>query len=191
MAKLRQDSWATRLTEEQSWKLYYRSRQAQWQDAVKWATDEFNLAEVPSRSAFYRWLKYMRAMEHSHRMEEAAVAAAEAAALGKTCTKDEALIAAFKSLATETALSTGNAKDASSFIASAMAIKDRLLHDQKIALEARAQATREADLALAREKFEAAERRLQAVQDAVKTAKNKGGLTEETLRKIEEAAGLL
>ena len=44
---------------------------------------------------------------------------------------------------------------------------------------------------LDREKFEASERRLEAVKDAVATAKTKGGLTEETLKKIEEAAGLL
>ena len=72
-----------------------------------------------------------------------------------------------------------------------MAIKDRLQKAADLDLRAQAQKTREADLALAREKFEAAERRLAAVKDAVATAKTKGGLTEETLKKIEEAAGLL
>ena len=56
----------------------------------------------------------------------------------------------------------------------------------------RAQQTKDETLRLAREKFEAAEKRLAAVQDAVKSAKTSGGgLSEETLRKIEEAAGLL
>ena len=187
MAKLRQDSWATRLTEEQAWKLYYRARGAQWQDAVKWASDEFALAEVPSRSAFYRWLKFMRGLEHAHRMEQAAVAAAEAAALGRTCTKDEALIAAFKSLATETALSSGNAKDAVSFVNAAMAIKDRLLHDQKIALEARAQATKDEQLKLAREKFEAAEKRLDA---AAKTVTDETLTDEERVAKVKSIFGI-
>lgn len=44
---------------------------------------------------------------------------------------------------------------------------------------------------LAREKFEAAEKRLADVRDAIGAARSSGGLTPETLRKIEEAAGLL
>ena len=159
MAKLRQDSWATRLTEEQSWQLYYRARGVQWQDAVKWASEEFSMVEVPSRSAFYRWLAWMRAQEHAHRMEQAAI--------GKTCTKDEALIGAFKSLATEAALAAGNAKDAVSFVNAAMAIKDRLQKQRDLDLKAKAQETKDEALRLAREKFEAAERRLAAVQGAV------------------------
>ena len=64
--------------------------------------------------------------------------------------------------------------------------------ERELKLKAAAQQTKDEQLKLAREKFEAAERRLAAVQDAVKSAKTSGGgLTPETLRKIEEAAGLL
>ena len=72
-----------------------------------------------------------------------------------------------------------------------MAITDRLQKAEGINLKAAAQATKDDQLKLAREKFEAAEKRLNAVAEAVKTAKAKGGLTEETLKRIEEAAGLL
>jgi len=192
MAKTRIDSWAAKLAENEGseWKLFYKAMRCQWQEAAAWAVKEFDLPRMPSRSSFYDWLKIMRSREHEHRMSEAAIAAAEAAALGKTVTKDEALIAAFKSLATTAAMKT-DAKTATSFIRSAMAIKDRLQKAEEIDLKAAAQATKDDQLKLAREKFEAAEKRLAAVADAVKTAKSKGGLTKETLKKIEEAAGLL
>lgn len=190
MKKPRIDSWAAPLTEEQGWTLYYKALRCPWQEAARWAAKEFGLARAPSRSAFYDWLRLMRAKEHEYRMGQAAIAAAEAAALGRKATKDEAIVQALKALATEAALQS-DAKTASSLIQSAMAIKDRLQKAADLDLRAQAQKTREADLALAREKFEAAERRLAAVKDAVATAKTKGGLTEETLKKIEEAAGLL
>ena len=191
MGKTRTDSWAAGLDEEQSWTLYYKATRCRWTDAAAWAVKEFGLERTPSRSGFYDWMKSMREREHEHRMGQAAIAAAEAAALGQKVTRDEALIAALKTLATEAALNT-DAKTAGSLIKSAMAIKDRLQKAEDLDLKARAQATKDDQLRLAREKFEAAERRLQAVQDAVKSAKNsKGGLTEETLKRIEEAAGLL
>ena len=192
MAKVRTDSWAAALSEEQSWALYSKARRCQWQEAAAWAVKEFGLEKGPSRTAFYAWMTAMREEEHEHRMGQAAIAAAEAAALGGRCTKDEALIQAFKALATDVALTTGDAKSASAFVNSAMAIKDRLQKEQELALKSAAQSTKDEQLKLAREKFEAAEKRLKAVQDAVKTAKaTGGGLSEETLKKIEEAAGLL
>ena len=191
MAKVRTDSWAAALTEEQSWTLYSKARRCQWQEAAAWAVKEFGLEKGPSRTAFYAWMTAMREEEHEHRMGQAAIAAAEAAALGGKCTKDEALIQAFKALATDVALTTGDAKTASAFVNSAMAIKDRLQKEQELALKSAAQSTKDEQLKLAREKFEAAEKRLNAVKDAVKTAKSKGGLTAETLKEIEEAAGLL
>lgn len=192
MAKTRIDSWAAKLAENEGseWELFDKAKCCQWQEAAAWAVKEFDLPRMPSRSSFYDWLKIMRSKEHEHRMSEAAIASAEAAALGKTVTKDEALIAAFKSLATTAAMRT-DAKTSTSFIRSAMALTDRLQKAEEIDLKAAAQATKDDQLKLAREKFEAAEKRLNAVAEAVKTAKAKGGLTEETLKRIEEAAGLL
>ena len=154
MAKVRTDSWAAGLSEEQSWALYSKARRCEWQEAAAWAVKEFGLEKGPSRTAFYAWLTAMREDEHEHRMGQAAIAAAEAAALGGRCTKDEALIQAFKALATDVALTTGDAKTASAFVNSAMAIKDRLQKEQELALKSAAQSTKDEQLKLAREKFE-------------------------------------
>lgn len=171
MAKVRTDSWAAGLSEEQSWALYSKARRCQWQEAAAWAVKEFGLEKGPSRTAFYAWMTAMREEEHEHRMGQAAIAAAEAAALGGRCTKDEALIQAFKALATDVALTTGDAKSASAFVNSAMAIKDRLQKEQELALKSAAQSTKDEQLKLAREKFEAAEKRLERVAEIADAAR--------------------
>ena len=184
MSKLRTDSWAASLTEEQSWQLYYKSRALRWNEAAEWAVKEFGV-DQPSRTAFYAWLGRMRGEESAHRLEQAATAAAEAAALAKTQARDDALVGAFKAMAAELALRTGSAGEAGKFMRMALDITDRQMRRRDLG-------QKDEQLKLAREKFEAAERRLAAVQDAVKSAKTSGGgLTPETLRKIEEAAGLL
>ena len=171
MAKVRTDSWAAGLSEEQSWALYSKARRCQWQEAAAWAVKEFGLEKGPSRTAFYAWMTAMREEEHEHRMGQAAIAAAEAAALGGRCTKDEALIQAFKALATDVALTTGDAKTAKAFVNSAMAIKDRLQKEQELALKSAAQSTKDEALKLAREKFEAAEKRLERVAEIADAAR--------------------
>ncbi len=188
MKKPRIDSWAAPLTEEQGWTLYYKALRCPWQEAARWAAKEFGLAKMPSRSGFYGWLKLMRAKEHEHRMGQAAIAAAEAAALGKRATRDEAIIQALKALATEAALSS-DAKTASSLIQSAMAIKDRLQKAADLDLRAQAQKTREADLALAREKFEFdAAKKAMALAAEIKTVAADDSLNDdEKVRKVREA----
>lgn len=153
MSKLRTDSWASSLTEEQSWQLYYKSRALRWNEAADWAVKEFGV-DAPSRTAFYAWLGRMRAEESAHRLEQAATAAAEAAALAKTQTSDEAQIAAYKAMATELALRTGSAKEAERFVSMAATLADKRLKAAELKLKARAQETKDEQLKLAREKFE-------------------------------------
>ncbi len=191
MGKLRTDSWSACLTEEQSWALYYKSRGLAWNEAADWAAKEFGV-ETPSRAAFYRFLAHMRGEESAHRLEQAATAAAEAAALAKKTANDDALIGAYKAMAAELALRTGSAKEAERFVNMAATIADRRLKAEELKLKDRAQETKDETLRLAREKFEAAEKRLAAVQEAVKAARaNDGGLSEEALAKIEQAVGML
>lgn len=191
MSKLRTDSWASSLTEEQAWALYYKARGLRWNEAADWAVKEFGV-DAPSRTAFYAWLGRMRKEESAHRLEQAATAAAEAAALAKTKTSDDALIAAYKAMGAELALRTGSAGEAGKFVQMAGALADRRLRAEELKLKARAQETKDETLRLAREKFEAAEKRLAAVQEAVKAARaNDGGLSEEALAKIEQAVGML
>ena len=71
MSKLRTDSWAANLTEEQAWALYYKARGLRWNEAADWAVKEFGV-DAPSRTAFYAWLGHMRAEESAHRLEQAA-----------------------------------------------------------------------------------------------------------------------
>lgn len=165
MSKLRTDSWAANLTEEQAWALYYKARGLRWNEAADWAVKEYGV-EAPSRTAFYAWLGRMRKEESAHRLEQAATAAAEAAALAKTKTSDEAQIAAYKAMATELALRTGSAKEAEKFIQMAATLADKRLKAAELKLKDRAQQTKDETLRLAREKFLAAEKRLQAVADA-------------------------
>lgn len=170
MAKLRTDSWAAGLTEDQSWALYYKARGLRWNEAAEWAVKEFGI-EAPSRTAFYAWMSHMREEESAHRLEQAATAAAEAAALAKTQAKDDALIGAYKAMAAELALRTGSAHEAKKFVNMATALADRLLHAEELKLKAAAQGTKDETLKLAREKFEAAERRENAAKGAISDAK--------------------
>ena len=183
MSKLRTDSWASSLTEEQSWQLYYKSRALRWNEAADWAVKEFGV-DAPSRTAFYAWLGRMRAEESAHRLEQAATAAAEAAALAKTQTSDEAQIAAYKAMATELALRTGSAKEAEKFINMAGALADKRLKAAELKLKARAQETKDEQLKLAREKFEAAERRENAAKATLGDTKLTPAEREAKLREI-------
>ena len=191
MNKPRTDSWYAMLSEEQLWQLYSVAKRCQWFETVAHAQKEFGLEAKVSRSAYYRWLDWMRGQESERRLAQARIAALEAGELAKTVgLKDETAIAAYKSLAAEFALKS-DAKTANRFMQMAMALRDRQLRSREVELKDAAQSTKDEQLKLAREKFEAAEKRLNAVKDAVKTAKSKGGLTAETLKEIEEAAGLL
>lgn len=171
MAKLRTDSWAASLSEDQAWALYAKARNSDWQDAAAWAVKEFALSRKPSRSGFYKWMDYMRGEESAHRLTQAATAAAEAAALAKTQAKDAALIGAYKAMAAELALRTGSAKEARKFIEMATALKDRELHAAELDIKERAQQTKDEALRLAREKFEAAEKRLERVAEIADAAR--------------------
>ena len=74
---------------------------------------------------------------------------------------------AAKAMATELALRTGSADEAAKFVNMAAALSERRLRARELDIKARAQETKDEQLKLAREKFEAAEKRLNAVQGAV------------------------
>lgn len=188
MSKLRTDSWAGALTEEQGWQLYYKARGLRWNEAAEWAVKEFGI-DPPSRTAFYAWLGRMRAEESAHRLEQAATAAAEAAALAKTQTSDEAQIAAYKAMATELALRTGSAKEAEKFINMAGALADKRLKAAELKLKARAQETKDEQLKLAREKFEfdAAKKAMELAAEIKDVAGDDSLDDDEKIAKVREA----
>lgn len=161
-----------RLEDAKQHKLYELLKGASYEEALPKVRAEFGVRTTVS--SLSRFMKRRGVVEHLRESVYASEAFAESEdvkALDKR--KRSAVVSAMWEALT--------AKDTKSIVA-----LGRLL----VSMDA---GRRDDDaLRLAREKFEAAERRLATVQDAVKTAKaNGGGLTDETLRKIEEAAGLL
>jgi len=70
-------------------------------------------------------------------------------------------------MAAELALRTGSAKEAQKFVEMATALADRQLHAAELDIKERSQKTKDEQLKLAREKFEAAERRENAARSAL------------------------
>ena len=187
LEKPRSDSWYADLSDEQLWQLWEVAKREPWFKVKTYAEKELGVERNISHGGFYRWKSWMREQESEHRLYEARVATMEIDELAaKVGLEDEKAIAAYKSLAAEAALRTGSAKQAAKFIEMATAIQDRILHAKELALKERAQGTKDEQLKLAREKFEAAEKRLAAVQGAVDDAK----LTDaDKLAKIKEIFG--
>ena len=187
MATFRIDHWAAPFPDEVQWQIYYKIKAMRWTDAADWLQKEYDLERKPGRTSIYDFKTQMRKDEFAHRMAQIAQARAEAAAIarGAHITDDET-VTAYKQLAVELAVTTGNAKDAATLVNMATAITDRQLHAQELELRKQAQATKDSALALAREKFEAAERRLEAAKSTLGDTK----LTDEAkLAKMKEIFG--
>lgn len=189
----RSDSWYATLSEEQLWQLYaIANRGAKWFEVTKIAKEELGLEVNPSRSGYYRWLDWMRGQESERRLATARIAALEADDLAKTVgLKDETAIRAYKSLAAEISLKTGDPRKGGQFLRMAMDLTDRQLHAAEVELKTKDLARKEEELKIAQKKLEMLEEQERKIKDAVTAARTTGGLTEETLKKIEEAAGLL
>jgi len=188
-SKIRSDSWDATLTEEQRWKAYDFFRKSPWYAVAKWAEAEFGIQQ-PSRSSLYRWAERMRKDESAHRIEQSIQAREEVGALANTTATDAKLVDAYKSLATDLALK-GNAQDAIRFTTMAIQIASQSTKQQELDLKKQAQQTKDEALKLAREKFEAAEARLQQTAKMLKDLNQTGALTTEAREQIERAMGLL
>ncbi len=191
--KVRADAWDAPLTDPQRWAAYERFRRGlPWYAVAKWIGKEFAIP-APSRTALYRWAARMRALESAHRIEQAITARDEVDALAAAAGQhDEQLISAYKTLAADLAMRQGDATQAAKFTRMALDLAAAQTKRAEIDLKAAAQATRDDALRLAREKFAAAEARLDAVRSEITRARTDGaGITEDTLRRIEEAAKLL
>lgn len=188
--KPRIDAWDASLTDEQRWMIYDRFRRHSWDAVLGWIHEEIGIAP-PSRSSLYRWADKMRKHESARRLEQAIIARDEIGALAGTSAANDQLVEAYKSMAAELALQ-GNAKEAVRLTQMAMQLASQQTAQVELELKQQRLAQQSEAQRLAREKFEAAEARLKAVQDAVNDARdNEGGLSDEALRKIEQAAGLL
>ena len=205
--KLRRiDAWESRLTDEQQRELYRWTqtprevgvegegegkvvRRPNFDECMA-RLDEMGVPR-PSRGAWFRFKAAMQKMLREELLYSVAASSESAKDLKEMTPADYALAAdTFTNLAIDASMK-GNDKAVSIYSGAARHYREMMQQEKKLDLQSRAQATKEDQLRLAREKFEAAEKRLAAVKDAVATAKTKGGLTEETLKRIEEAAGLL
>ena len=184
--KPRIDAWDAGLTDAQRWSVYDKLRTLPWYKVAEWAAAEFSLGAEPSRAAMYRFADRMRGQESARRIERALAARDEAGALVAARTDDAETIAAYKTLAQDLALD-GHAEEAMLYTRMALDIAAQATKAQEIALKAAAQETKDAQLKLAREKFEAAEQRLASVKDAVADAKLS---PEEREAKLKEIFGL-
>lgn len=150
--KPRIDSWDAALDEAQRWETYTRFRRYPWQKVAMWVAKEYSIAP-PSRTALYRWGARMRKLESAHRIEQAVTARAEAAQLAGEAGQDDAVsIEAYKTLAADLALRTGDAKAAGSFLKMALALAESRSKAQELSLKARAQAMKEEALTLMRDR---------------------------------------
>ena len=191
----RSDSWYAGLTEEQLWEMYSAAKKfgSAWYRTIEWANAKWKLELKTSKTAYYRWKEWMYDQDSGTREHFAALAARSAeeqAAAARIL--DRSLTDGIKSLAAQALFVADDPVKGRALAETFSKFATAALEGEKLKLAAAAQSTKDEQLKLAREKFEAAEKRLKAVQDAVKSAKaTGGGLSEETLKKIEEAAGLL
>jgi hypothetical protein len=165
-SKPRTDAWDAALTEAQRWEAYERFRQFTWRQVAAWLEEEHGIET--SKTALYRWAARMRKLESAHRIEQAVTAREEAGDLAAAAKQDDAtLIEAYKTLGADIALRTGDAGAAAKFLKMALSLAEANRARAELSLKERAQETKDKALRLAREKFESAERRLNAVQNAV------------------------
>jgi len=198
----RKDSWAGELLPDEAAEVFeaWRKYKGGWEKFAEWIASTYPNARKPSRTALYAWASTDPEHPGAGFLNWKTVRSARIRAAGEQMAEwarahgdiaDETVAKGFMALGCD-AMSNGGGEAGKEMLDSWCKVTDRLLHRQELNLRSRAQQTKDETLRLAREKFEAAEKRLAAVQDAVKSAKTSGGgLTPETLRKIEEAAGLL
>ena len=179
--KLRRiDAWESRLTDEQQRELYRWTqtpldkgdgdvRRPSFDECMA-HLDELGL-DRPSRGAWFRFKAAMQKMLREELLYSVAASSESAKDLKEMTPADYALAAdTFTNLAIDASMK-GNDKAVSIYSGAARHYREMMQQEKKLDLQSRAQATKEDQLRLAREKFEAAERRLAAVQDAVDKAK--------------------
>lgn len=167
--KARADAWWTALGEEECWEVWGKMRRMPWHEVAKWLREEKGL-EV-SRSALYRFGDWIRPQQGTRRMELAALARTEAEGLAKAAGASQDVAMAFMTMGVEAGIRTEDPAAASAWIKMAASLMDAARKDAELRLREEAQKTAAGQLALAREKFEAAEKREAAIAEAADAAR--------------------
>ena len=180
--KSRSDSWWSSLPMDSLWEVYEFSLTHSVRESCAHAAEVLGVGKI-SDGQWYRFGRYMRPRYDERRLYQACLARAEAEGLSGEAGSVADTARAFLAVATEIAMRTGDAESASTWTHMAEELFRAEDRRRSIALRADAQK-------LSREKFEAAERRLEQVKQEVGRARE-DGITPETLDRIEQAIGLL
>lgn len=164
--KTNANAWGENLPEETRWEIYDTCRGLAWPLPVVDRLEERGI-ELPSRAGWYRFLQRMRKADASRRIEKIAQSVAEAQSVAdRAGIKATVFVETLKTLAIDKAMG-GDDKAATSLTSAAAAIWDRAQKEKELELKTAAQRTKDEALRLAREKFEAAERRENAARNAL------------------------
>ena len=164
MIKTRTDAWGEDLPEATRWRIYEELRTAGFDEVRR----KLALEGVPhpSRAGWYRFLARQR--EEAAAKTIIGVETSKRIAQGIVRAEVDARLAADMMTALSVdAAAQGNEEAAKILADSAAKYHAAALGDEKLKLDRARQKTSEEQLKLAREKFEAAEKRLSAVQGAV------------------------
>lgn len=193
--KIRSDAWGEDFAEELKWELYELSQPPRegeadrpWLRDYKWDVVPYLERQghtVPSRSAWYRFLGRMREADAAKRI--LSVESSKRIARGIQKVKvDNALAADMFTALSVDAATLGNEEGAKMLADAAAKYAAAALAEKKLVLDRAAQATKEEQLRLAREKFEAAERREAAAKGVIGDTKLSDG---DKLAKMKEIFG--
>lgn len=180
--KIRSDAWGEELAEEVRWELYGLTKpptEEEREAGRVWLKDylkdvvpflEKMRVTVPGRSVWYRFLGRMRCQERIRLVEQVASSAKTAGAVARAGVDDLTAAETFKGLSIDAAME-GDAERSAFYARASAVFAERAAKAAEMQLKERAQGTKEAQLKLAREKFEAAERREAEAKGVIGDAK--------------------
>ena len=185
-SKERIDAWGADLPEKVRWDCYDLAKSLPWPKAVLDQLEAIGIVRLPTRSSWYRFLARMRKADAARRIDKIAQSVAEAQSVAdRAGIKAAVFVETLKTLAIDKAM-TGDDKAAVQLASAAATIWSNAQTEKELELKTAAQKTRDEQLRLAREKFEAAERR----ENAAKAALGDTKLTNEAkLAKMKEIFG--
>ena len=197
MSTVRKDSWAGELLPDEAAEIFdaWRRYKGPWEKFADWIAETFEKARKPSRTALYAWASTDPDHPGAGFQNWKTVRSARIRAAGEQMAEwarahgdiaDETVAKGFMALGCD-AMSNGGGEAGKEMLDSWCKVTDRLLHRQELSLKSRAQQTKDETLRLAREKFEAAERRENAAKATV--ADNKLS-DEERMAKLREIYGI-
>ena len=170
----RSDSWYAGLTEEQLWEMYSTAKKfgSAWYKTIEWANAKWKLELKTSKTAYYRWKEWMYDQDSGTREHFAALTSRsveEQAAAARIL--DRSLTDGIKSLAAQALFVADDPVKGKALAETFSKFATAALEGEKLKLAAAAQSTKDEQLKLAREKFEAAEKRLERVAEIADAAR--------------------